>query len=377
MKDRVTEISIKYINSIRERLHIETNEYEQPIFFPGRINIFSLERLKKDIDDIYNSSLLDDAITDTASFTRDKKLIQTVGYGMVSDFQKLIKLGFLIGDRVVIWDFLFSRALKDIKDDYRYFDFIGGIACDLLLLENVIKDGSIGILPPPIMWYPQTRNIFQNIEISKLSNADFALMSVLSIVDDFSLHPYTYFDKEIPKFPKIDIDYYNKEQFQLHNCLAKLFNDGHFAFLDGISTSSFYSVITQEKKFAEKLRELFSPRINQSNEQNESNFNQIIDELEKLKNERNKSLISHSFILNGAIVSMVNSAATLIYAGLAQKNPNFLLAISALSGPLLAVIGRFLSKPSTPILIHVFNKLEKIYEKELIESYIANSYLGK
>ncbi|MBN2425593.1 MAG: hypothetical protein JXR46_14680 [Calditrichaceae bacterium] len=376
MKDRVTEISLKYINSIRERLYIEINEMGQPVFFPGRINKFSLERLKNEIDEIYSSSLLDDALTDTASFTRDKKLIQTVGYGLVSDFQKLIKLGFLIGDRVVIWDFLFSRALSEIKDDYKYFDFIGTLACDLLLLESIINEGSIVILPPPIIWYPQTRKIFENTDTGKLSNADFALMSVLSIVDDFTLHPYTYFDKEIPKFPKIDTDYYNKEQFQLHNSLAKLFNDGNFAFLDGISTASFYSVIRQEKRFAEKLRELFNPKINQSNEQSENNYSHIVYELEKLKNERNKSLISHSFVLKGAIISMVNTAATLIYAGISQKNPEFLLSISALSGPLMSVIGRFLSKPSIPILIHVFNQLEKKYEDELVNSYLTNSYLG-
>lgn len=375
MKDRATELSLNYLTAIKERLYIERNEIGQPIFFPGRVNKFSLERLRNEIDDIYNSTLFGNALTDTAAFTKEQKQVQTVGYGLVSDFQKLIKLGFLLGDRVVIWDLIFSRVLSEIKDDYKYYNHIGTLACNLMLLENIIKEGAIVILPPPITWNPQTRKVFESLDNSKLSNADFALISVLSIVDDFALHPYTYFDTEIPKFPKIDTDYYNKEQYHLHNSLSKLFHDSNFAFLDGISCESFYSIIKEEKTFSVKLRELFSPRINQSNEQSNNNYLKIIEELEKLKNDRNKSLISYGFVKQGAIISFVNSVSTLIYAGITHKNPEFMLAISSISGPLSTVIGRIISKPSTPILIHVFNQLEKGYEKELLETYNANSYL--
>lgn len=376
MKDRVTYLSIKYLEVIKQRLYIEKNEIQQPVFFRSRINKFSLERLKSDINDLYKSSLLGNALTDTASFTKEKELIQTVGYGMVEDFQRLVKMGFLLGDRVVIWDLLFTRILSEISDNYKYFDLVGSVACNLILLEELVNQGAIVILPPPVTWNEQTQKVIAKVDEKDLSNANFALLSVLSIIEDFTLHPYTYFEKEVPRFPSIDSDYYNKQQFQLHNSLSKLFNDNNFVFLDGISTNSFYSIINENQEFSRELRKLFNPETNQSNEQSAKNFQQVITDIEKMKNIRNRNLASYAFSKQSAIVSLLSSVSTMIYAGLSQTNPEFFLAMSALSGPLLTIVEKYLSKPAKPVLINVFNRLEKTYEKETIQDYMTNSIYG-
>lgn len=376
MKDRVTDLSVKYLEAIKQRLYIEKNDLQQPVFFRSRINKFSLDRLKSDINDLYRSSILGNALTDTAAFTKEKGLIQTVGYGIVEDFQRLIKMGFLLGDRVVIWDLLFTRILSEISDNYKYFDLVGSIACNLILLEELVKKGAIVILPPPITWNEQTQKVIKKVNEKDLSDTNFALLSVLSTIEDFTLHPYTYFDKAVPRFPSIDGDYYNKQQFQLHNSLSKLFDDNNFVFLDGISTDSFYSVLHKNQDFNTELRKLFNPGINQSNEQNDKKFQQITSDIEKMKNIRNRSLVSYALSKQSAIVSLISSVSTMIYAGISQKNPEFFLAMSALSGPLLTIVEKYLSKPAKPVLINVFNKLEKEYEKESIQNYLTNSKFG-
>tara|TARA_B100000949_G_scaffold106460_1_gene94738 strand:+ start:8658 stop:8873 length:216 start_codon:yes stop_codon:yes gene_type:complete len=55
------------------------------------------------------------AISASKDYGREENQSQTVGFGLLYDesFEKFIKMGFLCGNRVVLWDFIGTRVLAN------------------------------------------------------------------------------------------------------------------------------------------------------------------------------------------------------------------------------------------------------------------------
>ena len=92
----------EYLSLIEERLAITWAE-DEPVFIPARINEFSIRRLESELEELFQSELRsNDAVI--ASGADSKEIVTSVAFGMASDFDQLVKLGYLNGPRRVLWE---------------------------------------------------------------------------------------------------------------------------------------------------------------------------------------------------------------------------------------------------------------------------------
>ena len=109
--DSATALTLAYLGAIESRLGVQWEAPNTPICRPEQFDANARKALKADLEDILKGTPSDKAISATKEFGQSH--IQTVGFGLAPDFDQFVKLGFLYGERVVLWDFLADRLLVE------------------------------------------------------------------------------------------------------------------------------------------------------------------------------------------------------------------------------------------------------------------------
>ena len=162
--DRATRFTLQYLQILKARLYFSPDDLSTD---RSNLNAFSLKRTKEDLTDLMRGFTLQGALEDT----RGSSLIQTVGFGMVQDFDKFVKLGFLNGQRVVLWDLIASRLLTDDNPRSELVPAVADIASNLVALEEVAKSGGVVILPPPAYWSKTALSELQKLQMAGYDDA--------------------------------------------------------------------------------------------------------------------------------------------------------------------------------------------------------------
>ncbi len=102
------QFTIDYIEKIKSNLKININTDGEAAFFPDFITDHDVDSLRFDLTEIWNESHKAVDII----HRRHDAVIQSGLFGLVNGLEKAIKIGFLLGDRVVIVDYLFERILQ-------------------------------------------------------------------------------------------------------------------------------------------------------------------------------------------------------------------------------------------------------------------------
>jgi hypothetical protein len=194
-QDYATRFSLDYLAVIESRLKISWNEKKQPICIPDCIDDLSLGKLKGELADHLDWKSGDGALEATREY--GKTHIQTVGFGLASNFDTFVKLGFLYGERVVLWDFMSRRLLSREIFSPSLKSAIAQAACDLMLLRPVIERGGLVILPHPTEWCYRAEKIAADLkQQGNKSAVELGLSVALAAIEDgLQLHPFTLLGK--------------------------------------------------------------------------------------------------------------------------------------------------------------------------------------
>ncbi len=360
--DRATRFTLQYLQILKARLYFSPDDLSTD---RSNLNAFSLKRTKEDLTDLMRGFTLQGALEDT----RGSSLIQTVGFGMVQDFDKFVKLGFLNGQRVVLWDLIASRLLTDDNPRSELVPAVAGIASNLVALEEVAKSGGVVILPPPAYWSKTALSELQKLQMAGYDDAFHqGLVAALAIISDgFSLHPYTFFDipsAEWPNHPtglKFD-SHYPEQHAIFHRSMASLFEDKEFAFLENLSIAEFYRIFVERavtngsQPFYDALRQHFSSAFLELSPQErevrlQTLKTSLLEAIENVNRERHRALLSNA----GMTASSVLGTGTIINAVvLGDPTSSIALLIGAFAAGLPSVLSHVLGEKERSIVVQAF-----------------------
>ena len=360
MVDRATKLTLDYLTIIEDRLGIVWDHTGQPVCNLERVNLFTLHRMKNELTDLLRGTPVEEAITDSRHF--GKKSIQTAGFGLVNDFDKLVKLGFLCGKRVILWDFLYGRVLSEITDDPRFVKFVVLTAHELLLVKRIVEAGGLVVLPHPLDWPDNGKTIdFVKQLAPNESPANLGLVATLSVEEEVPLHPYTLFPfppSEWPDHPKsLDAhDTFSREDYAFHRAIDDTLQDARFAYLDGLPAAELFAIVSGHDGFHAALRDLLAPSTSGlSRQQHNDDMTVKRKELLKLLERRNQVISGKTIAQGSGAISVVGSAVTLIDAFATGNTTSAVAsAIAGLSSGLLGYLAQYLNRSDEKILVQAF-----------------------
>jgi len=187
------QFTINYIEAIKRNLKIQVDDLGQASFFPEHVSNEDITSLKVDIQSLWGGS---EKSIEIVRVKYDAK-IQSGLFGLVNDLDEAMKVGFLLGDRVVLLDYLFERVLLKKEPSKIDKTLLGVISTFLVSLLSLAKIGRVVIIPNPLSWNLSTRDVM--IEVSKkttLTPSIMSMLNMLSITRYCQLHPYTIAESE-------------------------------------------------------------------------------------------------------------------------------------------------------------------------------------
>lgn len=353
--------TIDYLSTIKSVLNIEANDHGEMVCIPEAISDACISELEKALNAIWDNS------RSAIDIVRDKhdSTIQSGLFGLVDDLDNAIKIGYLLSDRVVLIDYIYSRIITRKNPESIDRIYLCNICNSLVRLLPLAKDGRIVIIPNPFDWNKTSKELI--LEASKkniISIQIISMLNMLSICKECKLNPYTIAESE-ELFDKIlndQIDYtdmigkaYGTNSYESILCALlseKLLSNIEFQFLNHYPIEKYSDIISQEKGFYSE----YSSKITSGGI---SHFEQNIKDIEKtflVAIEKKNNNISNIAKGISALSGVGGAGIALLGATSVISAP---LAMAGASLSLIASLGAVVK--STPDkdepLINVFKKL--------------------
>lgn len=250
--------TIKYLEAIKNNLKIERNEDNQTFCLPENISIEDIISLRAELESIWGMS--ESAIEITAN--KHDSIIQSGLFGPINDFDLALRTGFLIGDRIILIDYLFNRLLTRKKTEVVNLEHLCSIANTLVNLLPLAIEGRIVIIPDPFTWNPYAKQIIKEVsEKTLLTIPLMSMLNMLSICKECNLHPYTIAESNdtynaIIKDQIDHVDAIGKDSSQyayeglLGSLLSeRLINKAEFSYIKDIPIEKYAKIISQHTGF--------------------------------------------------------------------------------------------------------------------------------
>jgi len=308
--------TIDYIEAIKNHLSIQLRSDGKGVFFPEKITLENLTNLKISLDEIWKTA--GDSIKIVK--TRHDSSIQSGLFGLVNELENALKIGFLLGDRVVLIDYLYERILSKKDLSKVNIEHLGVISSSLVSALPLAKVGRIVLIPNPFRWNPETKQIIN--DIFKNLTVDFQtveLINMLSITKKCKLHPYTIAENKTRYHNIVDkqlnfVDAIGKDGslYAYEGILGgllteKLLDNVEFKCALDIPLSEYHKIITASKDFYNQ----YLYNITTGGSLNSKvNLKRIKEKLEKEIEERNNKLpvVISKKISNITEISMMGAA---------------------------------------------------------------------
>ncbi len=376
--DAATRVSLDYLSVLERRLRITRTSNGDPVFVPDRVSPASVSALRTELHDLLTGSNCDSCIEATRKFGEDR--VQTVGFGITENFDLLVKLGFLYGQRLVLWDLIGTRLLakKQVASDDILA--VGEIACQLLLLRSVVEDGGAVILPPPPMWSEFSCLVADELRTnSKTTPSDYGLCMALSTVEDgLLLHPYTILDGASKPLVHDALthqgeEFYSTENQAFHYSLAEMLSDQRLVFLQNISSKEFFRITRRFPELQHDIAVAFSQsRTGLSKVQVSIEDKKRIDRIVSSLNQRNG--VQGKYFVDVLESTAAWSSASLVALASGRFNEAgwlFGATIMDLSLKLANSLRKWYAMPNRPVIIQAFCHLEKLAAEELETQFLS------
>ncbi|MFW0739246.1 hypothetical protein [Flavobacterium sp. T12S277] len=353
--------TISYITALQKNLKIEIVDGDA-LFFPDYIQPEDLENLKTELQQIWEHS--ESAITLLKN--KEDAKIQLGLFGLVTDFDLALKTGYLLGDRVVVIDYIFERIINKKPLDQIDIPYLGSISSNLVLALELAKKGRFVIIPNPFNWNADSKKIIAEIvEKTTMSVELMSLLNMLSITTLCKLQPYT-IAESAENYERIISDQISHtdamdrttEEYAYQGILGgllteKLINEAEFQTLLNIPLTEYAEVIALQQNFyTEYLRKItFGGALHAEN-----NIEELKKEVLNLIEERNDNVYK-KIVERAGTITGVGGAAISLWATMVVVSAPLAItgAILATSGTLAALI-KSKELEGTPV-INVFSKL--------------------
>jgi hypothetical protein len=356
---------------LEQRLGVFWNDRSEPVCLPDEMNAFTLQRIKNEIGDLYSCGSLDGAVVDSRSFGRDR--VQTLGFGLAPDLDAFVKLGFLCGERLVLWDYLWGRALDQIDDGPDSRLHVAKTVCDLLLLKPIAQAGGLTILPHPMDWSSDIREYLSQLAASgSYSAANQGLVTALAVIQEIPVHPYTVFPddpREWPEHPSGlgDHKHFSEEHYAFHRAVASIFDDVEFAYLRDIRAAAFFDIVSGQDGegavagFYDALRQYLAPALQRlSPQEYEARVRQLRSELASKIARRNQDMIRVAATRAAGPIAATAAIGTVLNGQvLHEPGSKVALAIGAMSAALLRWLGGVLTRDGQSVVVQGFYRLRE------------------
>lgn len=313
--------TIDYIESIKRNLNIYLDDYGRANFFRDTISEENILNLSKDLETIWGRS------SSSIKIIKEKHdaKVQSGLFGLVNDLEQAVKIGFLLGDRVVIIDYLFERILQRNNPSDINITHLGAICTYLVSLLPLAKKGRVVIIPNPLIWHDQTKQVM--LEVSQktiLSPNLMSLLNMLSITRLCQLHPYTiaesddvYQDIINTQIDNADVIGKDAATYAYEGIVAgllseKLVNRTEFTGFDDLPIEQFYETVSNHDGF----NRAFIERIISGGSLNaEQNIEKLISDLKSNQGDNSvldfKKPIANTMSIVGGTISLASTLYTI------------------------------------------------------------------
>ena len=354
--------TISYITAVQECLDLYPDSTGTISVNPDGITDRQLTDLKLRLENLWA-----DASSAVELLARkEEAYIQSCLFGLVNDFELALKTGFLLGDRVVITDYLYERILCKKKPQSIDRTSLSVIVWGLVSCLELAKAGRVVIIPHPLSWNETTRELFSEVaEDGLLSPSIMSLLSVLSIAKRCKLQPYTIAesDQEYQEIVghQLDLTDYigNDKGITSYKAILgalmteKLINENRINLILNVPLTRYAAIVAEKKAF-------YLAFLNRLTQANSDHSQEIVDDLSK---NLQKDIIDSDIVLTKFINDQFGTSAGLVSTGISVAvaistlSPTF-KAVGAGLGLLAKVSGLFKNSASEDKnIIAVFKKL--------------------
>ncbi|WP_157830626.1 hypothetical protein [Aeromonas sobria] len=355
------QFTIDYIDSIRRNLNIEIDDDGRASIFPDSISYEEIVNLTRDIKSIWDRSV---SAVDVVKARHDSKF-QSGLFGLVEDLELAIKVGFLLGDRVVILDYLFERILfKKNPEDINLPHFYA-ISTFLVSLLQLAKVGRVVIIPNPLSWNDDLKIVMLEVAAkTTLTPSLISMLNMLSITRLCQLHPYTIAESEhaYRKIINEQIDNANvigldAGKYAYEGILAgllseKLVSQADLSDILKMPTDKFYNVVSKHEGFHYSYIERVASGGSLCGD---NNIERLTNDIIAKKNNHNYSFLltplSDIMSVSGATISVASSVFSLSAPLIATG------AIMSLSGTLAGLLSK--KDNESDVVISLLSKFHK------------------
>lgn len=305
--------------------------------------------------------------------------IQTTALGYSDDFDLQVKLGLLLGERLVLWDTVI-RSILSKPDSLVDLDELGKTVNGLLLLRPIAETGDLVLLPQPKTWLDRANRYYRLMpDEARTSNTFKGYLNANALLEEgFILHPYLMqneheYQRTINSSFVINSSYYSKEKADYHSSLLRVLKNKKLSFFDKVNASEFYKTIKNidhgalnqlKRKLAEKLS---FPNCGMSPEEKEQWIDGVEAELESFAPNVNRCITS--IRLDSGFAGIGALSATFGVVNSAASAGAFAAIFSGLGA--IGSIGTFIQKifrpPKDPILYQVFSQLNQAAQTQTIK----------
>lgn len=350
MKDSASDLTLQVFDALEDLLHVDRVAEGLPTFTPSLVSPISIARAQEALKDLYTGTTLYRALAAMEAYPEVTDSVQTSGVGFAPDFDVFVKMGLLMGSRVVLWDAVLSGILSAPPHEVD-LDQLGAMVCQLLLLKPLAEDGGVVFLPHPAVWCERYRYLtsaaLRGRRLStELHNQLLGLLNARALEDEgIEVHPYMFLDPErgyLHRAIMADSKMFSAAEADRQESLIALLSDQRFVFAQDISAAEFYRLRATPafKDLPAHLRNLFHYPPGLSPRQQREHRRLALDQVARHIQEMNEQVHRAAKLRGGSRAAFAGSALGLVGATLAFSGGAAGTAgLCALGGGLLAALG--------------------------------------
>jgi len=354
--DPAVALTLCYLQSLERHLKIVFNSQGEPVCVHDEVSASDIALLKTELRDLMNGEAGTKAIEASKKFGHNH--IQSIGFGHADSLDALGKLGLLCGERVVLWDILSCRTLVLSERSNFSVDGIAAIACNLLLLRQVVQSGGLVVLPHPLTWSSLAQRADRELlQQGNRSSRSLGLsFAVCAVEEGIPLHPYTLFrmGEEVPELGAENGRILSDKNASYQAAVSSLLSDKDFSFLTDIPAAAFFEITRRYPDFHRALRKHFLSLSGMTIQQRTQESLALVQELKAVIGKRDKAVLDYAIdgsiatagLVAGSFMLATSIAGATVMAGLG-------LAPTAMS-----VIRRWLKRPDQMVIVQAFSELQ-------------------
>jgi hypothetical protein len=353
--------TLAYIDAIKHGLQVTVTDGKATCLL-SNVTPAALRQVKSDLDDILRST---EAARESVARS-EGAILQTASFGYSADLDLTLRAGFLLGDRVVLWDYLWrtlGRGIDAFTDDKR--SRIAAIATGIVEVEELARLGHVVLLPHPLDWSKDASAAVQqaaNREGTSLSVA--ALTATISAAAVLGVHSFSTVDERLygalVESGPVKSSQGDQDTLITGLLSQRLLTDKRFRYLKNVPLGRYRDEIASNADFYRQIRD----RLAASSESDAAYRLRVLsDELDTLINSQNATFteVAKSWALTGGILGAVVGVLN------APGSTHPLMSLTGAAISLTTALARTVGvKPQTGmVLASVFRALKRTATEEL------------